>query len=355
MVFETTASAIPPLRHGNRIIIRQSALPVKSLSTAMWRLEFDAGDFWLYNNRMVPSFADNKRTPSRKPHAFWRRPRKALLITALLFSIGAVYWYNEHRTIPWSSVFSPSYWLSRYQGDDMFEAENALLWHGNRQIPEVAITFDDGPHIDSRAGILDTLKALGVHATFFDVGMRMEQNPGLVLRTLAEGNEEANHSFTHRRLDEVTPQDRHREINDPDIAFFRITGRHLALLRPPGMRYNTAVLRDTHEAGYIVVGYNAASGDFDKQEAPEYIAKRTIERTENGAIILLHDYSGTAAALRAIITTLRSRGFRFVTISQMIEHLPARPREAAHAFQRIQELHAENSISIKTRTTGTSR
>ena len=332
MVFETTASAIPPLRLGTALLYVSPLL----LSNNDRAFLFDIGRIRLYNIYMRTSKITPALIPSGK-----RRPRsnKASVFVSLgcLMLFGSwAYWYNEHRAIPWSLTFSPAYWLSRYRGDDMFETGNAFLWHGNRHLPEVALTFDDGPHTESRASILDTLKKMNVRATFFDVGMRMAQNPDLVLRTLAEGHEEANHSYTHRRLDEVSPRDLHREVNDPDIAYYRITGRHLTLMRPPGMRYNSTVLKETYSLGYIVVGYNAASGDFEKQERPEYIVKRTIDRTENGSIILLHDYAGTAAALQTIIQALSAKGYRFVTISEMIDHLPPRARNAAWAYQKTQ-------------------
>ncbi len=246
-------------------------------------------------------------------------------------------WYNQHRSMSWSQTLNPFYWMGRFRGDDLYLADKAMLQHGNHNLPEVALTFDDGPHTESRAQILDTLKKYGVHATFFDVGMRMALSPDLVRRTLAEGHEEANHSSTHQRLDALTDKERHREINEADITYCRITGKHLIYLRPPGMRYDDTVLHDTREAGYIVVGYTTASRDFDTTEPASFIVDRTCERTENGSIILLHDYATTAGALPAILERLQKSGFRFVTISEMIAHLPAHPRAAAETFEAAQK------------------
>jgi peptidoglycan/xylan/chitin deacetylase (PgdA/CDA1 family) len=255
-------------------------------------------------------------------------------LLALLFA--AAFWYNEHRTIGWGQTFNPVYWWHRYRGDDLYDIENAFLMHGNRRLPEVALTFDDGPHVESRAKILDTLKQYGAHATFFDVGQRIVESPDLERRTLAEGHEIGNHSYNHYRLPPLSALQRHREINDVDIAFYRVTGQHLALLRPPGMRYDAATLAETKRLGYIVVGYNTASRDFDPTETPAFIAERTLRRTENGSIILLHDYASTAAALPHILATLRADGYRCVTISTMLAHLPERQRLAAERFLRTQ-------------------
>src|SRR5205085_2357420 len=109
-------------------------------------------------------------------------------------------WYNGHRTIGWGQTFNPIYWYHRFNGDDLYQPEDALLLRGSHNLPEVALTFDDGLHSESRGQILDTLKRFGVKATFFDVGRRMEENPELLRRTLAEGHEVGNHSFNHNRL-----------------------------------------------------------------------------------------------------------------------------------------------------------
>jgi peptidoglycan/xylan/chitin deacetylase (PgdA/CDA1 family) len=259
------------------------------------------------------------------------RGRLILLLLALL-AVALAFWINEHRTLTWKQAINPIYWYHRLRGEDLYDPQTAFLMHGNRALPEVALTFDDGPHIESRARILDILQSNHVHATFFDVGRRMDENPALVRRTLAEGNEIGNHSYWHNRLDSLSPRDRHREINDTDIAFYRITGRHLTLLRPPGMRYNPTVLADIHALGYTVVGYTTASRDFDPTETADFIVNRTLNRVENGSIILLHDYPETAVALPRIIAGLRARGYRFVTISEMLAHLPDRRRRAAERY-----------------------
>ena len=270
----------------------------------------------------------------RRRRRFVPRSKVGRLISgaAFLCLLAGGLWYNQHRSMSWSQTLNPFYWVGRFRGDDLYLVDKAMLQHGNRSLPEVALTFDDGPHTESRAQILDTLKKYGIHATFFDVGMRMALSPDLVRRTLAEGHEEANHSSTHQRLDVLTDKERHREINEADITYCRITGKHLAYLRPPGMRYNDIVLHDTREAGYIVVGYTTASRDFDPTESAAFIVDRTCERTENGSIILLHDYAATAGALPAILERLQKSGFRFVTISEMIDHLPAHPHAAAEKF-----------------------
>jgi peptidoglycan/xylan/chitin deacetylase (PgdA/CDA1 family) len=244
-------------------------------------------------------------------------------------------WYSRYHGTGWTNAVNPVYWLRRARGVDLYRSDAALLLHGNRNLPEVALTFDDGPHPESRGAILDILHREHIHATFFDVGINMAAHPDLVERTISEGNEIGNHSQDHmNRLDVIDSRHRHYEINDADILYASITGKHLSLLRPPGMRYNDEVLKDTHDLGYIVVGYTTASRDFDPNEKPHDITERTLSRAENGSIILLHDYAPTAAALPDIISGLKAKGLRCVTISEMISHLPEIPKRDAEAFLR---------------------
>ena len=286
----------------------------------------------VYNRGMQRS--DNPSRPPVRDHLPRRVMRflsihpggRALSLLLCACVLGWGWWYNEHRVLSWRETLNPVYWWHRWRGEDFYIADQGLLMHGSHSLPEVALTFDDGPHLASRGQILDILRRYQVHATFFDVGKNMERSPDLVQRTLAEGHEIANHSTNHQRLDGLTPGERHHEINDADITFFRITGRHLKLLRPPGMRYNTAVLADARDLGYVVVGYTTASKDFNPQESSAFIAQRTLDRTENGSIILLHDYPTTAAALPVILQELQKRGYRGVTISELIAHLPPQAR-----------------------------
>ena len=264
------------------------------------------------------------------------RRGKLLLTAAIVIPLLAV-WFDYFHGTGWSQNANPILWYHRMRGEDLYHADEAYLAHGNRALPEVALTFDDGPHPQSRPEILAVLKTYGVHATFFDVGKNMRSHPELLAQTLAEGHEIANHSDTHRRLDSLSAKERHREINDADITFFRLTGKHLTLLRPPGMRYNAEVLGDIRSMGYITVGYTTASGDFDVTASPEKIAAKTLHWIQNGSILLLHDYPGTASALPHILDTLKSRGYRCVTVSELLTHLPARPRTAVEEFVRVQE------------------
>src|SRR5205807_8502648 len=106
-----------------------------------------------------------------------------------------------------------------------------------------------------------------------------------------------------------------------DDDYYHITGQHFTLMRPPGVRYNPEVIRVTDELGYVTVLWNSAAKDFQKLD-PEFIVDRILKRTESGSIILLHDHPDTMAALPQVLAALQREGFTFVTVPEMLAHLP---------------------------------
>src|SRR3954447_21445090 len=71
-----------------------------------------------------------------------------------------------------------------------------------RRIPAktIALTFDDGPDPQWTPQILDVLARYHAHATFFQIGSKVNEHPELTRRVVAEGNEVGSHTFTHAEL-----------------------------------------------------------------------------------------------------------------------------------------------------------
>ncbi|MCW5941940.1 MAG: polysaccharide deacetylase family protein [Fimbriimonadaceae bacterium] len=203
---------------------------------------------------------------------------------------------------------------------ETYELRDDILVHGNADLKEVALTFDDGP-TDTTRDLLDVLKADQARATFFVVGKQVAKYPGLVRRMMDEGHEVGNHSFHHPRLDDLAQNQIRDEITACDRAVFQATGAHMSLFRPPGMRYDEVVLRATQDLGYVTVHWNVAAKDFTDQ-APSVIRDRVLDHVQPGSVILLHGHPDTVRALPAILAGLRERGYRLVTVSQMLSRLP---------------------------------
>ncbi len=185
----------------------------------------------------------------------------------------------------------------------------------------IALTFDDGPHPRYTNEILDILKEYGVHATFFILGVNAVNYPETLRRCLIEGHEIANHTFSHTNLSNMSYGDICNEISKAEDIIYENLEIRPKLLRPPGGLYNMDVLRAASSLDYTVVLWNIDTMDWAHTSA-DIIAETVLKNIRPGDIILMHDYIGTDSptpdALRLIIPKLIDKGYRFVTVSQLL-------------------------------------
>ncbi|MER5720232.1 polysaccharide deacetylase family protein [Streptomyces sp. NPDC002132] len=189
----------------------------------------------------------------------------------------------------------------------------------------IALTFDAGPSENS-ARLLDILKDRQVPATFFLLGERhITAYPQLVRRMADEGHEVASHTWDHRILTELTPEEIRAELERPNAEIQRLTGRRPTLMRPPQGRTNDTVHEICRELGIAEVLWTVTAKDYTTED-PELIKRRVLDQAERDGIILLHDiYAGTVPAVPGIIDALKDRGYVFVTVPQLLAPGKAEP------------------------------
>ena len=204
----------------------------------------------------------------------------------------------------------------------------------------IALTFDDGPDPESTPQVLDALGALGMRATFFLVGERAARHPGLVARIVAEGHEAGSHGWDHPSLPELAPAAVAEQIARTRAALGAADAR---LLRPPYGHQSLATWRQARAAGYRVVMWNVAGGDWRADDG-ETLAARIAAEAGAGAIVLLHDslYSWERPEFRDRRPTIaalgilagRLSGTRFLTVSELLALGPADMRYWARRGKR---------------------
>lgn len=203
-----------------------------------------------------------------------------------------------------------------------------IMTRGNPELPEVALTFDDGPG-PYTAQILAILQRFGVPATFFVLGQNIASFQSCLPQAVAGGNAIGNHTLTHPRLPTLSYTEIYRELSETQEAIFRASGTRPTVFRPPYGAYDAHVLASAGQLGLTTVIWSADPNDWrDPQPSVDLITSRILSSVENGTICLFHDSGGdranTVAALPAIITGLQERGLRLVTLPQMVENMEKR-------------------------------
>jgi len=182
----------------------------------------------------------------------------------------------------------------------------------------IALTFDDGPHGNLTLELLGLLKLIDVKATFFVVGKMVDKYPGVVREELADGHEVGNHTYNHLKLDKLTTPQVDLEYKNCSDAIERATGARPTFCRPPGGRFDTEVVKAGSDEGMWTVVWTDDPGDFARPD-PKVLVQRLDNQLKDGGILLLHDgIPQTLQVLPEVIYELRSKGYRFVTCSEIL-------------------------------------
>ena len=187
------------------------------------------------------------------------------------------------------------------------------------QARAIAITFDDGPHPQNTPRLLDILAARNVKATFYVIGRSVDLHPGVLSRTVAEGHEIGNHSHTHRLLSKLSESEVRLEMQRCHDAVGRAAGVRMRTMRPPygGLLQSQRELVH-QEFGYPTILWSVDPLDW-KRPGPSVVTSRILSGTTKGGIVLAHDlHSQTVDAMPATLDGLLRKGFKFVTVSQLI-------------------------------------
>jgi len=183
----------------------------------------------------------------------------------------------------------------------------------------IAITFDDGPHPQNTPRLLDMLRARNIKATFYVVGSNVDAYPQVLRRVVAEGHEIGNHSYTHRLFSKMSDADIRQELARTRDAVVRATGVQPRTLRPPfgGMLPRQREWVNA-EFAYPIILWSVDPFDW-KRPGPNVVCSRILSATTAGSIVLAHDlHRQTVDAMPATLDGLLQRGFKFVTVSQLL-------------------------------------
>ncbi|MGD0453726.1 MAG: polysaccharide deacetylase family protein [Solirubrobacteraceae bacterium] len=201
---------------------------------------------------------------------------------------------------------------------------------GSARAREIALTFDDGPG-PYTPRVLDVLERLHVHATFFEIGAMLRYFSASTVRELGDGDVIGDHTETHPEMARLSAHDQREELFEQIARIELLDGPRPVLFRPPYGSYDATTMRELHALHLLMVLWSVDTEDYLQPGVP-VIVQRALAGAHPGAIILMHDAGGTRTqtieALPTIIRDLRARGFRLVTVPQLLRDDPPPPGQA---------------------------
>lgn len=189
--------------------------------------------------------------------------------------------------------------------------------------PFVAMTFDDGPHPRNTPRLLDMLRERNIKATFYVIGRNVDLYPALTRRIVAEGHEIGNHTYTHGNLTKMSDDKVRTEMIKCRDSIAKATGVQPRTMRPP---YGALLQRQRSwihsEFGYPTIMWSVDPRDWQRP-GPSVVTSRILSGATPGAIILAHDlHAPTIDAMPATFDGLLRKGYKFVTVSQLLAMKP---------------------------------
>jgi peptidoglycan-N-acetylglucosamine deacetylase len=240
----------------------------------------------------------------------------------------------------------------------------------------IALTFDDGPRpyvlfgvkgVHPAPGLADILDQNGVKATFFVVGWRLtpktwgeprhEDNIGITCldaagQLIKRGHELEDHTYSHVELRSAEKKNGEQWVmHDVDRgaeAIKAVTGSQPRYLRPPDWIITSDARRDLEHQGYRVLTISSenpmAMRDVNsldylcagkavgcpKPSLEDAVLKQIEQREKKGTythILAFHELSTTTAIMPRLISDLKARGYRFVTLTEYMKLVGPKPVE----------------------------
>ena len=190
----------------------------------------------------------------------------------------------------------------------------AFHTHGPRGRKRIAIGFDDGPS-SYTPRILRVLRRFNSHATFFEIGQETAGRAEIMKKILAQGNEIGNHSLHH----EMNPSS--ESLAETNRLIQNATGFEPCDFRPPDGAVNPGLVSRAHGEHMLTVNWDVDPRDWSTPGTGA-IASNVIHHAHNGSIVVMHDGGGprsqTIAALPAILSHFKHRGYEFVTVNELL-------------------------------------
>lgn len=258
---------------------------------------------------------------SHRPRRNLASAIKALVAFLLTLAVAVSAFYLWPQRFMWPALF----------GKAVFCVQTPEKW--------VALTFDDGPDPKYTPAIADLLKRYQAKATFFVLGRHGQQHPAILKDLMTAGHELGNHTFTHPNLNFTLPPTIYGEISQTDGVLKQIQYPDPVYFRPPYGRSGITVTSTVKPLGRTLILWDIDLMDWASPPVATMVTNLE-QQLKPGSIVVLHDgiaetdpanpkatdsRQNTVELVEKILATYTAEGYRFVTVSELLEAGEALP------------------------------
>lgn len=224
----------------------------------------------------------------------------------------------------------------------------SCTWRKDGRLKVIYLTFDDGPHPEITAWVMDELKKHQIKATFFCVGDNLQKHPDIAERLLTEGHQIGNHTMYHikgwkhnnddylqdienceteirliheqfnNEYSQLVQNNEARSQSTPTQDLPALTSSSPKLFRPPYGQIKKSQIKQLRDKGYEIIQWSDLSCDYDKHLDCEKSLSALVKNAKNGSIVVFHDSEKAEKQLKQILPryleALLARGFTFETL-----------------------------------------
>jgi peptidoglycan/xylan/chitin deacetylase (PgdA/CDA1 family) len=197
----------------------------------------------------------------------------------------------------------------------------SCTWRKEGQGRVIYLTFDDGPHPEITAWVMDELKKHQIKATFFCVGENLKKHTETAKQLLTEGHQIGNHTMHHIKGWKHNNDDYLKDIESCEKEIrdiheqLDIKKPQPRLFRPPYGQIKPSQIKLLRTKGYEIIQWSDLSCDYDKRLDCEKSLSALVKNAKPGSIVVFHDSEKAEHQLKQILPSyleaMLAEGFTF--------------------------------------------
>lgn len=199
-------------------------------------------------------------------------------------------------------------------------AASSDIAHGDRTVPNVALTFHGASTHKMGSELLNLFTSTKTPVSVFAVGTWLVANPEFANQIIDGGHDLGNHTMNHYQMKTLSAAKVRSEIAQCAAELKKVSGNHGKWFRPSGTQYSNATIRRAAvAAGYgRCISYDVDSHDYQDVSTRSLI-NNVMSTVQNGSIVSLHfGHTNTIKALPTLLNHLRDNGLTPVTLTTLL-------------------------------------